>query len=140
MRAQAEQVLRHASGLAALGAYQMEAAIQSAHCARRLGMQVPPEALVALYDALLALRPSTGARVSRACAVGVAAGAAAGLKALDEIPVAEVASYQPYWAARAHLLGGAGNGLLARDAYARAMGLSSNPVVRAYLAAASDRL
>ena len=58
----------------AVGPYQIEAAIQSAHAQRRLGAQVPAEALVALYDGLLALRPSIGAQVSRACAVAEARG------------------------------------------------------------------
>lgn len=140
MREQAERVLRHAAELAALGAYQIEAAIQSAHCARRLGAEVPPDALVALYDALLALRPSIGARVSRACAVAAAQGPAAGLQALDAIAAAEVASYQPFWAARAHMLGGSGDAEAARQAYARAGGLSASPAVRDYLNAAVARL
>ena len=143
MREQAEQVLRHAAGLKVLGAYQMEAAIQSAHCARRLGAQVPADALVALYDGLLALRPSIGAHVSRACAVATAAGPAEGLRALESFAAlapAEVANYQPYWAARAHLLGGTGAHAAAREAYARAAGLSTSAAVRAYLAAAASRL
>lgn len=140
MRAQAEQALQHAAGMKSLGAYQMEAAIQSAHCARRLGAQVPPDALVALYDGLLAWRPSIGARVSRACAVAIAEGSAAGLQALDAMAIAEVASYQPYWAARAHLLGGTGEPAAAREAYARAAGLSTSPAVRAYLAVQAERL
>ncbi|MGJ7507630.1 RNA polymerase sigma factor [Variovorax sp. GT1P44] len=140
LRDQAEQALGAAASMNAAGAYQMEAAIQSAHCARRLGAQVPPDALVALYDGLLALRPSVGAQVSRACAVGVAAGPAEGLRALDALAPAEVANYQPYWAARAHLLGRAGEAGEARQAYARAAGLSASPAVRAYLASASSQL
>ncbi|CAN7205029.1 MULTISPECIES: RNA polymerase sigma factor [unclassified Variovorax] len=140
MREEAERVLQQAAALKSLGAYQMEAAIQSAHCARRLGAQVPPDALVALYDGLLAWRPSIGARVSRACAVAIAEGSAAGLQALDAIAIAEVASYQPYWAARAHLLGGTGEPAAAREAYARAAGLSTSPAVRAYLAVQAERL
>lgn len=140
MRDQAEQALRAAASMNAVGAYQMEAAIQSAHCARRLGAHVPPDALVALYDGLLALRPSIGAQVSRACAVAVAAGPAEGLRALDTLAAGEVANYQPYWAARAHLLGQAGDAEEAGRAYARAAGLSASPAVRAYLAAVSSRL
>lgn len=139
-RRQAEQSLQHAATLATLGPYQIEAAIQSAHCARRLGAQVPAQALVALYDGLIALRPSTGAMVSRACAAAEAEGPAAGLRELDALPPAEVASYQPFWAARAHLLACNGQADAARQAYARAAGLSASLAVRAWLAAASDRL
>lgn len=140
LREQAEQALRAAASMNAPGAFQMEAAIQSAHCARRLGAQVPPEALVALYEGLLALRPSIGAHVSHACAVANAAGPADGLRALDAFAQGDVANYQPYWAARAYLLGQTGNAAEARQAYARAAGLSTSGAVRAYLASAAARL
>jgi len=140
MRLEAEQQLAQAARCGAIGAYQLEAAIQSAHTQRRLGSQVPPQALVSLYDGLLALRPSIGAQVSRACAIGAADGAAAGLQALDTIDAGQVASYQPYWAARAHLLGARGDTDAARAAYARAGGLTSQPAVRDYLARAAQRL
>ena len=45
---------------AAPGPYQLEAAIQSAHTRRRLGDAVPADALVLLYDALVALRGRCG--------------------------------------------------------------------------------
>ncbi|SFP32157.1 RNA polymerase sigma-70 factor, ECF subfamily [Variovorax sp. OK605] len=138
--AEAEHHLRHASTLQSLGAYQLEAAIQSAHCERRAGAPVPPETMVSLYEGLLALRPSIGAQVSRACALANARGPEVGLQALDAIPAGEVTSYQPFWAARAHLLANGGARVAARQAYARAIGLSSSAVVRAYLHAMSDRL
>ena len=103
-------------------------------------MAVPPQALVALYDGLLALRPSIGAQVSRACALAAAQGPAAGLQALDAIEAERVASYQPYWAARAHLLGAGGEVDAACAAYARAGGLTSQPAVRAYLEQAARHL
>ncbi|KQU83975.1 RNA polymerase subunit sigma-70 [Variovorax sp. Root318D1] len=138
--AQAERCLHRASGMNMLGAYQLEAAIQSAHCERRLGAPVPPEAMVALYDGLLALRPSIGAQVSRACALAKARGPGIGLQALDAIPANEVASYQPFWAARAHLLAADGANAAARQAFDRAIGLSASPVVRAYLNGMAERL
>jgi len=138
--AHAELCLRRASGMNILGAYQLEAAIQSAHCERRVGAPVPPEAMVALYDGLLALRPSIGAQVSRACALARARGPDIGLRALDAIPAGEVASYQPFWAARAHLLAAGGARAAARQAFDRAIGLSASAVVRAYLNGMSERL
>jgi RNA polymerase sigma-70 factor (ECF subfamily) len=89
---------------------------------------------------LIALRPSIGARVGRACALATADGPAEGLHALDAFAPDEIANYQPYWAARAHLLGRTGDPVAARQAYARAAGLSTSPAVRAYLALASSRL
>jgi RNA polymerase sigma-70 factor (ECF subfamily) len=138
--AEAERCLRLASSMKSLGAYQLEAAIQSAHCERRVGAPVPPEVLVSLYEGLLALRPSIGAQVSRACALANARGPEIGLRALEAIPAGEVASYQPFWAARAHLLAAGGARAAARQAYDRAIGLSTNAAVRAYLNAMSERL
>jgi RNA polymerase sigma-70 factor (ECF subfamily) len=138
--AEAEHHLRQASTLASLGPYQLEAAIQSAHCERRAGAPVPPETLVSLYEGLLALRPSIGAQVSLACALANARGPETGLQALDAIPANEVASYQPFWAARAHLLAAGGARAAARQAYDRAIGLSTSAVVRTYLDAMQQRL
>jgi len=133
MLREAEAALLRAASLSAPGPYQTEAAIQSAHTQRRLGAEVPDRALVLLYDALLALRPSVGAQVSRCCAVARAEGAAAGLAALDAIDGAAVSAYQPYWAARAHLLAEAGRRSEAHAAYQRAIGLATQPGVRAHL-------
>ncbi|MBS81123.1 DUF6596 domain-containing protein [Variovorax sp.] len=138
--AEAEACLRRASAMQRLGAYQLEAAIQSAHCERRVGAPVPPEALVSLYEGLLALRPSIGAQVSLACALANARGPDAGLRTLDAIPPDEVANYQPFWAARAHLLAAGGARAAARQAYERAVGLASSAAVRTYLGAMMLRL
>jgi RNA polymerase sigma-70 factor, ECF subfamily len=138
MVAEAERALRHAAGLSAPGPYQLEAAIQSAHTQRRLGAEVPPRALVALYDSLLAMRPGVGAQVSRCCAVARAEGPGAGLHALEALDVKAVAAYQPWWAARAHLLAEAGRTADALAAYQRAIGLTAQPAVRAHLARMAD--
>jgi len=131
--AQAEHHLRRACAMQSLGAYQLEAAIQSAHCERRAGAPVPPETLVALYEGLLALRPSVGAQVSRACALANARGPETGLRALDAIAANEVTNYQPFWAARAHLLAAGGARAAARQAYDRAIGLAEDQAIREFL-------
>ena len=111
----------------------LEAAIQSAHTQRGLGAPVPDEAIVALYDALVALQPTIGAQVSRACALGAARGPAAGLAALATLDSRAVASYQPYWAALTHLAALAGDETAARHARERAVGLATDPAVRRFL-------
>ena len=131
----AESALARAASLGAPGPYQLEAAIQSAHSQRRLGADVPPAAIVALYDALVALQPTVGALVSRACAVAEAEGSAAGLAALAAIPARDVDGYQPYWAALAHLARSAGDAATAASARTRAVGLSSDAAVRRFLLA-----
>ncbi len=131
---EAEALLHATARQVQPGPFQLEAAIQSAHTQRRLGAPVPAQAVVLLYDGLLALRPSLGAQVSRACAVAQAQDAKAGLKALEPLPTTAVAGYQPYWAARAHLLAVTGDHPAARLARDRAMGLTENAAVRAWLA------
>jgi len=54
---------------------------------------------------------------------------------LDELAEAAVATYQPYWAVRAHLLARAGRTVEAAAAYAQAIGLTEDPAVRAFLLA-----
>ncbi len=57
---------------------------------------------------------------------------AAGLAALDAL-AASATAYQPYWAVRAHLLAELRKADAADDAYARAIELSEDPDVRAFL-------
>lgn len=128
-----ERALHHAARLREPGPFQIEAAIQSAHTQRGLGAAVPDDAIIQLYDALVALQPTTGARVGRASALGAARGAAAGLDALAAIDPRSVATYQPYWAALAHLEAAAGRVDAARAARDRAIGLATDPAVRRFL-------
>src|SRR5262249_51802524 len=56
-----------------------------------------------------------------------------GLSALDGMPSEDVASYQPYWALRGHLLKRLERTVDARGAFERAMVLSQDPAVRDFL-------
>ena len=56
-----------------------------------------------------------------------------GLALLGEIDADMVRSYQPYWAARAHLLAKASLYDEALAAYDQAIGLSEDPAVRTFL-------
>jgi RNA polymerase sigma-70 factor, ECF subfamily len=134
--AEAEAALLKAAPMRRLGPYQIEAALQSAHTQKLLGAPVAPRAIVALYDGLVALHPSLGARVSRAVALATAEGPQMALAALDETLASQpdtVRAYQPYWAARADLLMRAGRATEAREAYALALGLSEDPAVKRFL-------
>jgi len=132
--AEAETLLRRAAVQGAIGRYQLEAAIQSAHVYRcRTGHANWPD-VVKLYDALLALAPSPVIAVNRALALAETDGAAAGLTALRAVAGdARLAEYQPYWAARAELLARTGARDEARHAYAMAIGLERDPAVRRFL-------
>ena len=63
-------------------------------------------------------------------------GAVEGLAALDALKDdAQLAGYQPYWAARAALLARTGSAQAAAETYRRAIGLESDPAVRRFLQA-----
>ena len=139
--AEAETLLRAASAREILGRYQLEAAIQSAHVVRRLTGRADWDAIEMLYGALAALTGSPVVAINRAVAIAETRGPAAGLAALDVLqddPL--LASYQPYWAARAGLLVRAGALVEADRAYELAIGLESDPAVRRFLQRARERL
>ncbi len=132
--AEAEALLKAASRMGTVGRYQLEAAVQSAHAARRISGASDWAAIARLYDALLAITDSPVVAINRAIAVAQTDGPAAGLAALDALAGdARLAEYQPYWAARADLLGQTGDVDAAEAAYARAIGLEADPAVRRFL-------
>ena len=123
-----------ASSLGAVGRYQLEAAIQSAHVARRRKGRSNWADVVQLYDALLAISGSPVAAVNRALAIAELKGAEAALAALDDASRdARLAEYQPYWAARAELLARTGSRADALHAYNVAIGLERDASVRDFL-------
>ena len=131
---EAESLLARAAVAKHLGRYQLEAAVQSAHAVRRLGRAPDYAAIVLLYDALLALTGSPVVGLNRAVALAACHGPVAGLDALDAFAGdARMVHYQPYWAARADMLARCGEPEAARIAFERAIGLSIDPAVRAYL-------
>lgn len=131
---EAEALLFRASTLGAVGRFQLEAAVQSAHAARRVTGATDWKAIAHLYDHLLALSGSPVVAINRAIAIAEARGAAQGLAALDALAGdARLDEYQPYWAARAGLLARNGEPAAAGLAYERAIGLESDPAVRRFL-------
>jgi len=131
---EAEALLLRASRMGAVGRYQLEAAVQSAHVVRRLTGQSDWAAIERLYDALAAIIDSPVVAINRAIAIAETRGPAAGLLALDALAGdARLAEYQPYWAARAGLLARTGAQAAAEAAYERAIGLEADPAVRRFL-------
>lgn len=135
-----EQYLRGARALDALGRFQIEAAIQSVHCARATSGITDWEALRTLYTGLLSVAPTLGARVASAAAVGRVNGPDAGLAALDAIDGDAVRRFQPAWATRAHMLAEACRTEEARAAYDRAISLTTASGARRYLETQRARL
>jgi RNA polymerase sigma-70 factor (ECF subfamily) len=131
---EAEGLLQRASSRGRIGRFQLEAAVQSVHVARRISGKTDWHAILELYDGLLELTHSPVVAVNRAVALSMTAGPIAGLTALDELARdARLAGYQPYWAARAALLGRLGRRGSADAAYAQAILLEADTAVRRFL-------
>jgi RNA polymerase sigma-70 factor, ECF subfamily len=132
--AEAEALLFRAGAMDAIGRFQLEAAVQSAHVVRRHAGRSDWSAILRLYDALWAMTGSPVVAVNRAVALAEIEGAASGIAALDALQSDDrLAEYQPYWAARAGLLAAAGNAAAADEAYEQAIGLEHDPAVRRFL-------
>jgi RNA polymerase sigma-70 factor (ECF subfamily) len=133
LTARGEAMLRRAHDYGRPGRFQYEAAIQSVHCSRATQAKVDMAALRKLHRALLRVAPSLGAAVAAAAVDGEIDGPDAGLRALDTIDDPAVERFQPAWATRAHLLARAGQTAEAAAAYRRAIELTTDPGVAAYL-------
>ena len=133
MIAEAERLLARAAKFARAGRFQLEAAIQSVHAERARTGCTDWHAIALFYEHLVQLFPALGAQVARAAAVAEVRGARKGLELLDELEGEAVASYQPYWAVRAHLLKGMNRYDEAVDAFDRALGLADDDAVRGQL-------
>ncbi|MFC6313255.1 RNA polymerase sigma factor, partial [Paraburkholderia dipogonis] len=130
----ADALLRRASAFNAIGRFQLEAALQSAHVHRCRTHRANWDEIVQIYDALFAIAASPVVAVNRALALAERDGPRAALDALE--PYANdprLADYQPYWAARADLLARAGATAEALGAYDLAIGLERDPSVRRFL-------
>lgn len=131
---EAEALLHRAAAMGRPGRFQLEAAIQSAHCVRRLHGRADWPAIERLYDALAALTPSPVVALNRAMASAETRGSAAALALLDSLAGdLRMKQYQPYWAARAGLLQRLGDAAGAAMAYDMAIGLEADPAVREFL-------
>lgn len=119
------------------GRFQLEAAIQAVHCARRKTGVTDWPALRTLYAALVRVAPSLGGGVALAAVVGRTDGLVAGLDQLASFAAEtpSVEAFQPYHAVRADLLARLARGPEAAAAYDRAIFLADDPAVRTYLAA-----
>ncbi|MEG3636020.1 RNA polymerase sigma factor [Micromonospora palythoicola] len=132
----AHEHLRAAHARGQVGRFQLEAAVQAVHCARRETGATDWPALLDLHRALHAVAPSLGGAVAYAVATAEVEGPAAGLARLDRLlrGVSDRARrFQPARAARAHLLERLGQRGEAAAAYASAIDLTHDPAEREHL-------
>ncbi|WP_229052958.1 RNA polymerase sigma factor [Aeromicrobium sp. Leaf350] len=130
LAAEGEAYLRRAASDGPPGRFVLEAAISAVHADRRRTAITDWLALRTLYEALLLVSPTLGARVAHAGVVGRLEDPAAGLALLDGIGESD---FQPWHAVRAELLTRAGRTQDAAPALLRAAALSDNPRVTTYL-------
>src|SRR5487761_88619 len=130
---EAERHLAEAFKYGRSGRFQLEAAIQSVHAERARSGRTEWAAIMMFYEQLIRISPTLGTRTGYAAAVAEAKGPEAGLGVLDGIDPGDVSAYQPYWAARAHLLQRLEKTSEAVDAFDRAIGLAEDPAVRQFL-------
>lgn len=138
--AEAERALRQAGALGAPGRFGFEAAIQSVHAIRRTKGTTDWGTIEHLYRGLLTVSPTIGARIGHAIAVAEIAESQAALALLDAIPHARIATHQPYWVARAHVLERGGDLADAVEAYTRAIGLTEDAASRRYVVSRKARI
>lgn len=132
--ASAEALLRDASRSGPTGRYQLEAAIQSAHMARRVTGAANWPTIVKLYDHLLAITDSPVIVLNRAVALAEVDGPNAALSSVAPLAADKrMLGYQPYWAARGHLFARIGRVAEAIEALTIAIGLTTDEAVRVYL-------
>jgi RNA polymerase sigma-70 factor (ECF subfamily) len=130
---EAEKYLRSAAAFKRMGRYQLEAAIQSVHAHRIVSGNIDWPGILLLYEGLVQIAPGIGSLVGRAVALAQAGSPAIGFTRLEELPSDRVTNYQPYWAARGHLLELLDRQGEAQEAFTRAASLTDDPALREYL-------
>jgi RNA polymerase sigma-70 factor (ECF subfamily) len=130
--AEGEALVEGALRSGAVGPYQVQAAIAALHATAASVDATDWPQIAALYGVLSQIAPGPVVALNQAVAIAMADGPEAGLARFA--PLAEpLAAYHPFHAARAELLRRAGDTDQAREAYGRAIALTSNGRERAAL-------
>lgn len=130
---EAEGHLTAAAQRGVFGRYQCEAAIQSVHVQSPITGRTNHEALATLYGLLAHHCPSVGVVVAQAAAMVEAGDPNTALATLSRLTPSDVTAYQPYWVTLARAEHALGHHTVAQGALERAIGLTEDPAVRAYL-------
>lgn len=129
----ADQLLWQAAQLRQPGPFQLEAAIQSAHCHRLFGGSTPWQAIAQLYAQLNQFYPTAGSLVAGAVALAEAGEPAQGMAQLSAMDKKWTINFQPWWVAKAHLLTLQGCIGEAHMALQTAIGLTTDVRLRRFL-------
>jgi RNA polymerase sigma-70 factor (ECF subfamily) len=117
------------------GPFQMEAAVQSAHCQRLLTGSTPWSAIAQLYQQINAHFPTNGSLVAGAVAIGEAGNPQEALQALEQMDPGVTKQFQPWWVAKAYLLSldSAASSAEVNTAYQTAIGLTVDKRLKSHL-------
>ncbi|RZS54948.1 RNA polymerase sigma factor [Sphaerotilus mobilis] len=132
---EAEAHLTTAAQRGVFGRYQCEAAIQSVHVQTPITGRTNHEALATLYRLLAQHSPTVGVFVAQAAALLEAGDATGAGLLLSRLAPGDVSTYQPYWVTLARVAAATGQHAVAQEAHERAVGLTEDPTIRAYLLA-----
>ena len=132
--AEGTNLLLHCLGQRNPGPFQIQAAISAVHAQAKDVAATDWPQIAGLYNALSEMAPSAVVTLNHAVARANADTPEAGL-ALLEKAAGDLQAYQPFHAAHADLLKRAGRTADARNAYRRAIDLSTNTAERVFLEA-----
>jgi len=130
---EATALLTDASRAKSPGRFQLEAAIQAVHAARRQTGRTDWALICQLYQALRSTAPSAGAQIGEAAARLQAGEPETALALLDAIAGKDTAQHAPYWAVRAHVLYALGEVEAAHMALQQAAALTPDEATRTWL-------
>jgi RNA polymerase sigma-70 factor, ECF subfamily len=125
----ADRLLWSAAQFRQPGPFQLEAAIQSAHCHRLFTGITPWHGIAELYRQLNTHFATTGSLAAAAVAYAEAGDIALGLSELLAIQSA-TKSFQPWWVAKGHMHALAKQHAEAREAFSIAIGLTTDLSIR----------
>lgn len=131
--AEAEKRLTEAFLLQAPGRFQYEAAIQSAQLAKILNGRETDEDLIKLYQGLITLNPSIGAKIALG-SVFLRTQKIDELKSLlAELDMERAKSYQPYWVLKAELSAHLKDERTSKSEFETAIGLTDDLSLKSFL-------
>jgi RNA polymerase sigma factor (sigma-70 family) len=134
-------MLTRTLGRAAVGPYQLQAAIAAVHDEARTAAETDWPQILALYEVLERVAPGPVVTLNRAVAVAMVHGPRAGLALLGTLEEDErMAQTHRLESVRAHLLEMAGETAAAREAYRKAAKLTASLPEQRYLALRAARL
>jgi RNA polymerase sigma-70 factor (ECF subfamily) len=126
--------LERALATHAFGAYTLQAAIAAVHARSATPADTDWHEIVALYDLLARVEPTSIVMLNRAAAVAMRDGPAAGLVLIDQLFArGELTDYALAWSARGELSRRLGRLTDAREAYRRALTLARQRPERRFL-------